>query len=86
MVSNEQLNLFGISFWGEPGLLGVPALVKTGSSGRRGHCALFAACIVYTVEKEGASSLQRCVPTVCHGVLFIGLLEFCGYTDLKIPL
>ena len=82
MFSEEQLNLFGISFWGEPGLLGVPALVKTGSSGRRGHCALLAACI----EEESASSLQRCVPTVCHGVLFIGLLEFCGYTDLKIPL
>ena len=86
MVTKEQLNLFGIPFWGEPGLLGVPALVKTGSSGRRGHCALFAACIVYTIEEESASSLQRCVPTVCHGVLFIGLLEFCGYTDLKIPL
>ena len=61
MVSNEQLNLFGISFWGEPGLLGVPALVKTGSSGRRGHCALFAACI----EEEGASRLlPHWVPTV----------------------
>ena len=60
MVTKEQLNLFGIPFWGEPGLLGVPALVKTGSSGRRGHCALFAACM----KEEGASSLPHWIPTV----------------------
>ena len=61
-------------------------MVKTGFDGRRGHCALFAACIE---EEEGASRvLPHCVvPTLSiMECSLVGLLEFNRCTALKIPL